>query len=415
MLDYVEIMVRNAPRNRAGDEPTKIDLLDLFGYYITKWPLLVAAALCGAFLSGLFTHFFIPNKYSATSRLYMVSASSNSVVNLADLNLGTTLSNDYVELMKSRPVVEGVIDSLGLDYSYESLLNAVSIDIVPGTRIVKITAVTTSPEDSMDIANQMARISRQKLPAIMNAPTPSIVEEAILPVNRSYPSMSRNMEVGALAVLMAVMGVYTALYMMDDSIRSAEELERTLGIMPLAVIPEGVIEGFASKTERIPARHFLRLGMSRKKRTLDDVIVRPHTAKRPDMIPVLQDEIRAEALSLPGSEPRAYAEPVSQEHVFHKKPEVCQGSVSQQHGQEVYGIHTGSVPQQPGQSVSGTYVHTRSVPEQVPDIYVEAEVASPSRADARLMVQQAYDQIENGKYVHETVKTPGTQSKNRKH
>lgn len=146
MLDYVEIMVRNAPRNRAGDEPTKIDLLDLFGYYITKWPLLVAAALCGAFLSGLFTHFFIPNKYSATSRLYMVSASSNSVVNLADLNLGTTLSNDYVELMKSRPVVEGVIDSLGLDYSYESLLNAVSIDIVPGTRIVKITAVTTSPK-----------------------------------------------------------------------------------------------------------------------------------------------------------------------------------------------------------------------------------------------------------------------------
>ena len=82
-----------------GDDEVEIDLLDLLAYYLSRLPLLITALLIGAVVAGLVTYFLIPDKFTATSKMYMVSASSDQVVNLADLNLGTSLSNDYVELM----------------------------------------------------------------------------------------------------------------------------------------------------------------------------------------------------------------------------------------------------------------------------------------------------------------------------
>lgn len=224
------------------DNETEIDLLDLFGFYMSKWPLLIAAVVVGALIAGLYTHYMVPNKYTAISRMYMVSASSDSVVNLADLNIGSSLSNDYVELMKSRPVIEDVIDKLELKYSYGQLLGMINLSVVPNTRIVKISATSTDPQEAMNIANQVARTSRVQLPKVMEAPTPSIAEPAVLPTRRSSPSLSKNVAVGSLLALMAVLGVLTMLYLLDDTIKTPEDLDKILGIMPLSLIPEGKIE-----------------------------------------------------------------------------------------------------------------------------------------------------------------------------
>ena len=59
--------------------------------------------------------------YQSTSKLYVVSTSDDSVVNLNDLNLGTSLTSDYEELMLSYPVLNRVIEKLNLDMDYETL------------------------------------------------------------------------------------------------------------------------------------------------------------------------------------------------------------------------------------------------------------------------------------------------------
>lgn len=230
-------------RNTANNRPTEIDLVDLFGFYMSKLPLLIAAVVIGALVAGAITYFLIPDRFTAVSRMYMVSASSDSVVSLADLNIGTSLSNDYVELMQSRPVIEDVIDKLELEYSYEQLLHMVNLSVVNNTRIVKISVTSTNPQEAMEIANQVARTSRVQLPKVMEAPTPSIAEPAVLPTRRSSPSLPKNVAVGSLLLLMAVLGVLTVIYLMDDTIKTSEDLEKAFGVMPLSVIPEGKIEG----------------------------------------------------------------------------------------------------------------------------------------------------------------------------
>lgn len=234
--------VKAQPRKRTVDRRDAIDLVDLFGFYLSRLPLLIFAAVIGAIAAGLITHFLIPDKFTATSRMYMVSASSDSVVNLADLNIGTSLSSDYVELMQTRPIIEGVIEELGLDYSYERVLGMISLSVVPSTRIVKISVTSTDPREAMSIANQMAKTSRVELPKVMEAPTPTIAELAVLPTRRSEPSLSRNVALGALSLLFIVLGVLTVVYGMDDTIKTSEDLEKAFGVLPLSVVPEGKIE-----------------------------------------------------------------------------------------------------------------------------------------------------------------------------
>ena len=243
--------------SRIDDQEIEIDLLDLFGYYLSKLPLLILAVIIGAVIAGAVTVTLLPNKYTATSRMYMVSASSDSVVNLADLNLGTSISADYVELMMSRPVMEDVIAKLDLGYSYAQLCGMVNLSVVNNTRIVKISVTSTDPDEAMRISNQIARTARQQLPKVMEAPTPSIAEEAVLPTSRSSPSLTKNVVIGALLALVAVLAVLTVLYMMDDTLKSAEDVEKMFGVMPLSVIPEGDIVGLAksSDTGRSGRRH----------------------------------------------------------------------------------------------------------------------------------------------------------------
>ena len=238
--------------DEADDE---LDLADLFGFYMSRLPLLIIALVVGALAAGLITKFLIPNKYTATSRMYMVSASSDAVVNLSDLNLGSSISNDYVELMKTRPIIEDVIDKLELPYEYEQLIAMVNLSVVNNTRIVKIDVTTKTPQESMNIANQLARTAKVQLPKVMDAPSPTIAEYAVLPQVKSSPSLSRNVIIGSLACLVAVLVVLTVIYLRDDTVKSSEDVEKEFGVMPLSVIPEGVIEGMKAPEEQSRKHH----------------------------------------------------------------------------------------------------------------------------------------------------------------
>lgn len=227
------------------DREVEIDLLDLFYYYRSKIILIIAAFVVGAVIAGCVTHFLIVPKYTATSTMYMVSSSSGSVVDLSDLNIGESLSQDYVELIKTRPILEETIDDLNLDYDYEELLGMLDLSVVASTRIIKIGVTSEDPVEAKNIANDIANKAEKQLPKLMDAPKPNIAEYAIVPQHKSSPSLTKNTMIGALLLMLLVMAVLTVTYLMDDTVKTAEDVEKYFGFMPLTVIPEGKLEGMA--------------------------------------------------------------------------------------------------------------------------------------------------------------------------
>ena len=226
--------------NVIHTEEMEIDLRELLHLLRQKILIILTALLVGGILTSVATYFFIKPTYKASSLLYVVSASNDSVVNLSDLQIGTNLTADYEELLLSRPVMESVLRNLKLreTTSVKELREMLSITNKSGTRILEISATTGDPKLSADIANKVAELATTWLPAVMECNEPHVAEEAVVPTRRAGPSYVRNTVIGALVLALLVYGVYVVRYLYDDSIRTEEDMEKYFGLMPLAVIPE---------------------------------------------------------------------------------------------------------------------------------------------------------------------------------
>jgi capsular polysaccharide biosynthesis protein len=240
------VRLQEERRDNTQDEIDLLELLQVFRQHIV---MILACFAVGLLLAGSFTYFFIAPKYKAVAKLYMVSASSDSIVNLTDLNLGTSLSSDYAELLVTRPVILAVIKELGLEdtYGYDALCSMLSISTIGDTRILQITATSTDPEEAEEIANCLAEKAIEYLPEVMETSAPNLAEQAIVPTTKSSPSITKNAIMGGLVGAILCMAVLVVLYLLDDTLKDASDVEKFLGTMPLSVIPEGRLGGANDK------------------------------------------------------------------------------------------------------------------------------------------------------------------------
>ena len=220
------------------NDETEIDLVDLAYALLDKWRYLLISFLVGAIIFGAYSYFLITPTYESTAKLYVVSASDDSVVNLSDLNLGTSLTADYEQLMLSYPVLERVIDTLGLDMTSDQLKGAYKLNNPSDTRILEITATSTDPQMAKDLAETMATEAIDYLPDTMSTLAPNLAQHAKLPTHKVAPSYTKYTMMGALLGLILCAGFFIIKYLMDDTIHTADDMEKYFGLVPLTTIPD---------------------------------------------------------------------------------------------------------------------------------------------------------------------------------
>jgi capsular polysaccharide biosynthesis protein len=225
--------------NRGSEEgEMEIDLLDLAFVLLDKLHIIMVVVLAMALMTSAYSYFMIAPTYQSTSKLYIVSSSKDSVIDIADLNIGTTLTKDYEQLILSYPVLDQVIDALNLEMSSRELSQMISLTNPADTRILNITVTSTDPQQSVDIANTLAKVSVRYLPKTMGTNSPNIAQKARLPQGKAGPSCLKYTMIGGLLGLLICCGLYTMQYIMDDTIHSSDDMERYFGLVPLTTIPE---------------------------------------------------------------------------------------------------------------------------------------------------------------------------------
>lgn len=226
-------------KQRTTAQDDTIDLVALFYLLLGNiWKIISAALLCGV-IAFVGTKFLIKPTYQSTSKIYVVSASNNSAIDLSDLQIGSQLTSDYQELLLSRPILQDVIAELDLkNVTYKQLAGMISITNTEDTRILAITVTTTDPQQSSDIANEIVNQAMVYLPDIMETDKPNLVEAAIPAETKSSPSYSKNTMMGALIGAVIVCGILIVQFLMNDTLVTPDDIENYLGVQPLAVIPE---------------------------------------------------------------------------------------------------------------------------------------------------------------------------------
>ena len=229
--------VRSSFADRTEQE-AEIDLIDLAWALLDKIHYIVLCFLIGAVIMNAYSYFLVRPTYKSTAKMYVVSASKNSVVDLDALNIGTSLTADYEQLMLSYPVLEQVINKLNLDMDSDTLAKMITLENPTDTRILNINVVSTDPKSARDIANTLMDVSVDYLPKTMSTNAPNVAQKAKLADHKDGPSYTKYTMIGALAGAFLYCMYLVVKYLMDDTIHTADDMEKYFDIVPLAVIPD---------------------------------------------------------------------------------------------------------------------------------------------------------------------------------
>ena len=222
------------------DDEIEIDLKELFYVIKRKLWIILLTGIVGAVGFGLFTAMVMKPVYTSSTMLYIVNKTT-TLTSLTDLQLGTKLTKDYKVLVTSRPVTGQVITNLDLNLSHEQLVKKIKVDNPTDTRILTISVEDTDPYMAKSIADEFASVASARMAEIMDSAPPNIVEEAYLPTQKTKPSITKNTMIGGLAGVFLAGAIILVLFVMNDAIKTPEDVEKYLGLNTLATIP--VFEG----------------------------------------------------------------------------------------------------------------------------------------------------------------------------
>ena len=220
------------------DDEAEIDLIDLAWTLLDKLHYIVLCFLIGAVLMNAYSYFLVRPTYQSTAKMYVVSASKNSVVDLDALNIGTSLTSDYEQLMLSYPVLEQVINKLNLDMDSDTLAKMITLENPQDTRILNINVVSTDPKEAKNIANTLMDVAVDYLPKTMSTNAPNVAQKAKIADHKAGPSYTKYTMIGALAGAFLYCMYIVVKYLMDDTIHTADDMEKYFDLVPLAVIPD---------------------------------------------------------------------------------------------------------------------------------------------------------------------------------
>lgn len=214
----------------------EIDLLEIATVIWRKFFLVIIGLVVGAAAAYAVVSYAMTPKYKATATIYIFSKTT-SITSLADLQIGSQLTEDFQIIAKTRDVVNGVIMDLNLDTTYESLAGRITVSNPASSHMLKITVEDTDPVRAANISNTLADRLRGQISEIMNTDKPSMVESASVPKGQSSPSVMRDTVIGAMLGALLVIVVLVIRHLTDDTIKISDDVHKYLGLDVLAEFP----------------------------------------------------------------------------------------------------------------------------------------------------------------------------------
>ncbi len=157
---------------------------------------------------------------------------------MADLQIGTALTQDYIKVFSMWEVHEEVISNLNLPYSYGYMKKHLSVTNTTNTRMLDIGFTSPDPKEAADVANEYAKVASAFIAETMSTDKPNIVSVALEPSNPVSPSMTRNVVLGFLFGAALSAGIVFIQMILDDKIKTAEDIRRYTGLTNLAIVPK---------------------------------------------------------------------------------------------------------------------------------------------------------------------------------
>ena len=220
------------------NEMEEIDLLELFRAVLKYIKLIIA--LCVVFGLGgfLVTKFLITPTYTASTSIYLTPQISES----GSLDYNSQMANsklvtNAVNLLTQNNIMSEVAKDVGMENA-ESVKKCITVTNEANTEIITITATTTDPKLSKNIANGTVSTFTKTMQKNLNVRNIEVVDKAKLSYVPSGPNIKKNTLLATMVGFVLGCGYAVLRFLFDNRLRTKEEAEKYLGIPVFCEIPE---------------------------------------------------------------------------------------------------------------------------------------------------------------------------------
>jgi len=220
-----------------------INLRDLYYMIVRRLSLIIVVTLLSAVVSGIVSVYFITPEYETFTTLMLgkpADYEENSQYTYQDVLTNQKLIGTYAEIAKSKVVMDEVLQSLKLEYTASDLRELVSVTLLNNTEVIEITVKSTSPAEAESIANEIASVFMSNVSRIMQINNVQIIDKAALPEEPVSPRIKLNIAIASVLGLMISVFIVFLMEALDQTIKVPEDIEKSLGIPVIGMIPEYV-------------------------------------------------------------------------------------------------------------------------------------------------------------------------------
>ena len=227
----------------------EIDLKELFNIFWSKKIQIILVVIVFMIIGAVYSIGIKTPMYSSSATLVLAMAETNeknkateNSITTTDITLNSKLVSTYSELVKSKKVLRQVISNLGIDEKADSLKGKIKVSSVEDTEVIKITVTHENPTYASKIANEITKVFSKEVNELYKINNVYIVDEAEV---QDKPSNINHVKdtilFGMIGLVISAAYVFI-LNMLDNTIKSSEDIEKGFNIPVLVTIP--YIENF---------------------------------------------------------------------------------------------------------------------------------------------------------------------------
>ena len=223
----------------------EIDIKDFMGY-LRKFliPMIVVALITIG--GSIFYNLTIKTPMYKTSTTVVLAQGTgdqvSSSVTLNDISINQKLVATYTEIVKSKLVLEQVIEDLKLDTTAEKLAKHVTVAAIEDTEILKITVEDGNRIAAAQIANKIADVFTKEIVNIYQLNNVSVIDVAQVNDKQSNDTTIRDAAIALLISIFGISAIAFIIYYFDDTIKYNEDLEKKIGLPIAGKIVKSEIE-----------------------------------------------------------------------------------------------------------------------------------------------------------------------------
>lgn len=249
--------------NSASKEnKTDIDIRDVGNYLLGKLWIILLVTVGLAILAFIYTSVFVTPLYSSTSNMFIINTASGGSSSASGWSIGKQYAvsgpkiitldfcDNIADKLNNGDYDDYCEDILGEGVKFKDyykgtitgryILSSLNVTSDEDTCIITIKATTADPKLSAVISNVIATSFEAHYKSIIETDSvrTSIIETGKVPSSPSNVHKIRTTIIAGIVGLILACAVLVVIYILDDKIKTPDDIEKQLKLSVLGTIPD---------------------------------------------------------------------------------------------------------------------------------------------------------------------------------